>query len=286
MTGPGGPLRAAACWGIFRERAHSPGREGDDAEILRLTGKHLEAEGFQVVLKSPEELSGPFEARPRGAFLMCERIEALRVLHTWEAGGAPLVNRPEAVLNTYRATMIRRLAAAGLPFVESRLVPTSDGLVPGRLPVWVKRADVHNTREGDVVFASTSAAVGAALRGLAARGIADAVIQPHLEGDLVKFYGIGVGEPPGGGARWFRWFYPKDQRPAGHPFDAAHLTRLAGRAAAALGLEIYGGDALVTADGSVVLLDLNAWPSFALYRDEAAAHIAAYLVGRFAEVPR
>jgi len=36
------------CWGIFRERAHSPGREYDDSEILTLTGKELEARGFQV----------------------------------------------------------------------------------------------------------------------------------------------------------------------------------------------------------------------------------------------
>ena len=35
-------------------------------------------------------------------------------------------------------------------------------------------------------------------------------------------------------------------------------------------LEVYGGDAIATADGELVLLDLNAWPSFALYRDEAA----------------
>ena len=47
------------CWGIFRERAHSPGRENDDTEILRLTGKHLEARGYQVDLKDPEDVSGP-----------------------------------------------------------------------------------------------------------------------------------------------------------------------------------------------------------------------------------
>ena len=52
------------CWGIFRERAHSPGREHDDTEILRLTGKHLEARGYQVDLKDPEDVSGPFAARP------------------------------------------------------------------------------------------------------------------------------------------------------------------------------------------------------------------------------
>jgi len=52
-------------------------------------------------------------------------------------------------------------------------------------------------------------------------------------------------------------------------------------AATALGLEIYGGDAIASADGSLQLLDLNAWPSFALYRDEAAPVIASYLALRF-----
>jgi len=279
-------VSTASCWGIFRERAHSPGRENDDAEILRLTGKHLEAEGFQVVLKGPEELSGPFDGRPRCAFLMCERLEALRHLRAWEAGGAPLVNRPEAVLNTYRVRMVTRLAAAGLPFVESRIVPTTGGPGHGALPAWVKRADVHNTREGDVVFAPTGEAVEAALHGLAARGIARAVIQPHLEGDLVKFYGVGVEAPGPGETPWFRWFYPKDQQPVRYPIDGGRLARLAARAATALGLEVYGGDALVSAPGEIVLLDLNAWPSFALYRDEAAARIASHLARRFSEVLR
>jgi hypothetical protein len=56
---------------------------------------------------------------------------------------------------------------------------------------------------------------------------------------------------------------------------------VAQRAAAALGLEIYGGDAIATKGGTLVLIDLNAWPSFALYRDEASAEIAAYLKQRF-----
>jgi hypothetical protein len=54
------------------------------------------------------------------------------------------------------------------------------------------------------------------------------------------------------------------------------------RAASALWLEVYGGDAIATASGDLVLLDVNAWPSFALYRDEGSASIAAYLALRFA----
>jgi len=269
------------CWGLFREREHSPGRESDDAEILRLTAKHLEAHGVQVELKAPEDLVAN-EAPPDGVFFMCERMEALRTLLAWQERGVRLVNSPQAVLNTYRERMIAQLGEANVSFVPSRLVATGDADVAARLPVWVKRADVHNTQDGDVVFAETREAVGAALEGLAARGMERAVLQPHVPGDLIKFYGVGPGGGgPDGGPPWFRWFYHKDQRLAGHAFDAARLARLVREAATALGLEIYGGDAIASAGGALQLLDLNAWPSFALYRDEAAPVIASYLALRF-----
>jgi hypothetical protein len=38
--------------------------------------------------------------------------------------------------------------------------------------------------------------------------------------------------------------------------------------------------------GELVLLDVNAWPSFALYRDEAAEVIAAHLALRFTGAAR
>src|SRR5436309_3615016 len=87
------------CWGIFREQTHSPGRESDDAEILRLTAKHLEARGFLVSLKSAEELGGLAEPRPRCVFLMCEGAAVLRRLAEWEQSGVCHVNTPAAVLN-------------------------------------------------------------------------------------------------------------------------------------------------------------------------------------------
>lgn len=269
------------CWGIFREEAHSPGRESDDAEILRLTAKGLEAKGFQVDLKTPDELGAPTDARPRGIFLMCEQPGALQSLGAWEAAGTREVNSPAAVLNTYRDRMIAQFAEAGVPFIDSRLVATSGERFAAPPPVWVKRADVHNTQAGDVVYAADAGAVQSALAGLEARGIPRAVIQPHVDGDLIKFYGIG----PGGGAHgeppWFRWFYHKDQQLSGHAFDQRALARLVRQAAAALGLEIYGGDCIATASGEIVLIDLNAWPSFALFREEAASAIVAYLSERF-----
>jgi hypothetical protein len=270
-----------SCWGIFRESTHSPGRESDDTEILRLTGKHLEAKGFQVELRTADEISEIDEDRPRFVFLMCERVDVLNRLRALEVSGVPHVNSPRAVQNTYRDRMIAVLDEANVCFIRSLLVSTTERPDPGPLPVWVKRGDVHNTQEGDVVFASTGAVVERALRGLAERGIARAVIQPHVDGDLIKFYGIGAGGGPHREPPWFRWFYHKDQQLAGHALDPRRLARLVRKAAAALGLEVYGGDAIATATGELVLLDVNAWPSFALYRDEASAAIASYLALRF-----
>ena len=278
------------CWGIFRESAHSPGRETDDTEILRLTGKHLEARGFRVTIQSPEEIGGLPSERPRGVFMMCEQRAILGQLRELAACGVPHVNTPQAVLNTYRDRMVALLDEAAVSFVPSRLVPThgDDVLDPrspcGTPPLWVKRADVHNTQAGDVTFADSPDVVHAALAGLAARGMARAVLQPHVAGDLVKFYGIGGNAAADGTPAWFRWFYHKNQTLAGHPLDPVALGRTVRRAAAALGLEVYGGDAIATASGGIVLIDVNAWPSFALYRDEASAAIAEHLARRFGGV--
>ncbi len=279
-------MSPARCWGIFRERAHSPGRETDDAEILRLTAKHLEARGFEVTLIVPEELDGALEGRPQFVFLMCERLEILGRLRALEQAGARMINSPSSVLNTYRARMIAQFREANVPFIESRLVSTSERDAIPRLPVWVKRADVHNTQDGDVSFATTADEFRAALLGLAARGIPQAVLQPHVAGDLIKFYGIGHGHRRDAGPSWFRCFYHRNQQIAGHPYDPKQLGRLVRSAGSALGLEIYGGDAIATATGDLVLLDVNAWPSFALYREEAAPAIAGHLALRLAGVRR
>jgi hypothetical protein len=278
------------CWGIFREGAHSPGRETDDTEILRLTGKMLEAHGFEVTVKNPEEIADSGDPHPPALSVMCERLSILRTLRTWEAAGARVVNAPLGILDTYRERTLRLWKAAHIPFPPSRVVSTRRPRVPDlgqpvvQYPLWVKRADVHYVEEGDVIRVWTPEEAGNALAGLARRGISRGVLQAHIDGDLLKFYGIaGRARPVGRGTppRWFRHFYHRDQEVRGYPFDPQALRDLAGRAAEVLGLEIFGGDAIVTAGGDIILIDLNAWPSFALFREEAAAEIAAYLEERF-----
>ena len=274
------------CWGIFRERERSPGREFDDAEILRLAAKHLEATGCQVSLRPPEELREADEPLPSLVFLMCEGVEALAFLERLEAKGILHVNPVQAVLNTYRDRMIPLLAASGVQIPETHIIPSdpsnldhpSTVLRTGRFPMWAKRADAHYIQSGDVEFVRSPVDLREVLAALHSRGIPRVVLQQHVSGDLIKFYG--VGQPRGEDEMdvWFRWFYHRDQELAWHPFSEEALRSVAERAARALGLEIYGGDAIVTSSREVFLIDINAWPSFALYREEASMRIARRLL--------
>lgn len=276
MSGP-------RCWGIYREVAHSPGRETDDAEILRATARCLTERGFAVELKSPDELP---EDRSAGAvpprlFVMCERPAVIERLADWERGGARIVNRPGAIRNTDRERTLARFAEQRVAFPESVIVPTAGAPPAVDGSCWIKRGDVHATDPGDVVRVETRAELGRALSRLSARGIATAVVQRHVPGDLIKFYGV-AGADAKTSPAWFEWFYHRDQQLAQYAFDPAALRGLVARAASALGLDVFGGDAIVGATGEVVLIDVNAWPSFALFREKAAQRIADRLAERFA----
>ena len=57
----------------------------------------------------------------------------------------------------------------------------------------------------------------------------------------------------------------------------AAIRALAERGAAALGVEVFGGDCVLPPDGAPLLIDLNDWPSYGPCRLEAAHAIARYV---------
>jgi hypothetical protein len=279
------------CWGIYRELAHSPGRETDDAEILRAVARELQTRGFDVELKSPDELPDAPDGRTVAPFLfvMCERVPLVARLAAWERRGIRIVNRPEGIRNTDRERTISLFARHGVPFPPSVLVSTAQSAATDRIrfPCWIKRGDVHATEPGDVALMAQPDSLAAALARFASRGIDRAVLQEHVPGDLIKFYGVGIAGKAADESEslWFEWFYHRDQTLSRHPFEPGKLRDAVFQAASALGLEVFGGDAIVTEAGSVVLIDLNAWPSFALYRAVAAQKIAAHLTRQFQVAP-
>ena len=124
----------------------------------------------------------------------------------------------------------------------------------------MKRADVHATEAGDVSFAGSPAELETNLERLRSRGIARAVVQNHVSGDLVKFYGVAALAEGDDRPSWFQWFYHRDQTLSNHSFDHDALVLATSCAAVALGLEVYGGDAIVSPGGGISVIDVNAWP--------------------------
>jgi len=275
------------CWGIYRESAHSPGRIDDDAAIMNRVADALAARGFTVKLLASDALDGVLGNQGANVFVMCEQSAILERLATAAQAGAIVVNSPDAIRNTYRHRMIELFVRHHVSAPASEIVATDTREPPRGARVWVKRYDFHATQSDDVMYAASEAGWREALDRFAERGIPFVVVQEHVQGDLVKFYGVSHHRTNAvSTAGWFEWFYHRDKGMMGHAYDAKRLRDVAFSAAAALGVEIFGGDAIIRPDGEPVIIDLNAWPSYALYRDQAAQAIADYLAECFRPRPR
>jgi glutathione synthase/RimK-type ligase-like ATP-grasp enzyme len=272
---------AKICRGIYRELAHSPGRVDDDSAIMKSVGEALTARGFHVELVTAD---AAFETHCANIFVMCERGAILDRLKTAEKEGSIVVNSSEAIRNTYRHRMIELFAQHHVPAPASQIVASDASKPRPAAGVWIKRYDFHATQSSDVIYAASEDGWHEALDRFAKRGIPFIIAQEHVAGDLVKFYGVRSGTEVM--ANWFEWFYHRDKGMLGHSFEASRLREAAFAAAAALGLEIFGGDAIIQPDGEPKIVDINAWPSFARYRDRAAQAIADHLTERFQRRPR
>jgi hypothetical protein len=107
------------------------------------------------------------------------------------------------------------------------------------------------------------------LASFAQRGIRHAVVQQHITGQEIKFYAVR-------GCGVLHYFAPHAAGPL--QVDAARLNALALRAGEVLGLDIYGGDCILTPSGALYLVDVNDWPSFRGCRELAAPHIARHIL--------
>ena len=268
------------CLGILRELQNSPNRESDDALILKAVMENLELQRVDVTLLTPEQA----DSADLNAFdmivPMCETYPRLMRLKSLARSGGPLIINPaESVLNCYRTQMIPRFERTPeLIFPASEIRPTAK-IFDSALPefthggMWLKRGDVHNTCTHDVVFARSRNDVADIVADFQKREISEVVLQKHTDGDLIKFYGVGPGQ-------WFTWFYHDPSTARRLSFELEDLAFQAETAARTVGLEIFGGDAIVSPDGPIFIIDINSWPSFARVRAEAAVQIARRLRAR------
>lgn len=256
--------------GIYRETEFSPGKVAADAAILDSVLANLAAQGLEIsALAARDFINNPL---PRCDLIlaMCQSHQALERLRAAEAGGALVINSPRAIRSCYRDRLGELLKAASAPVPEGMLVETAapDGggakaTLDARRGIYVKRGDLHALFAGDVRRVDDQAALDAALRDFATRGIRLAYLQAAVEGRVVKFYGVTGGS----------YFSTADAQGASSGVLTARLQAAADEAARALGLEVWGGDAIVHGE-QLKIVDFNDWPSFERVRDQAAAAIA------------
>lgn len=188
-------------------------------------------------------------------------------------------NSPQAIRNCYRKNMSQILIDADVNYVPFQLVPTDGSSQPSFAPdtsYWLKRSDFHAIADEDVALAENARQAQAKLKLFSQRGVKEVIVQRHIQGPIYKFYGVAN-----------KFFRPIRLRPPTQWQETANLAdleRIAVTSARELGLQIYGGDAILDETGKFHLIDLNDWPSFRLCREEAAKAIAS-LAQDFLETP-
>jgi hypothetical protein len=184
--------------------------------------------------------------------------------------GALTINSALAIRNCYRDLLGAGLMRAGVPIPEGALLRTSSPLdlkplrvLDATAPIYVKRGNLHALGPDDVRQVQGLGQLEATLTHFARRGVEIVYAQQAIAGALVKFYGVSDE-------------YFCATREDGQPLEEGvelRLERAARLAAAALGLEVWGGDAIVNGP-SCTIIDFNDWPSFERVRAPASAAIA------------
>ncbi|MCM1163153.1 MAG: hypothetical protein NC339_02730 [Muribaculaceae bacterium] len=259
---------------ILRAASYSPNHIGNDAAILNLTCEQLRKRGCEVRTYSEEQLIAGAVGEEY-VIHMCRDRRSFPILQQMEDDGRLVVNSGYGVENCVRERMARILIGSGIPYPESIMVDTNQ-TVASRLDsmgisrAWIKKGEMYACHKEDVTYVRHSLEAQEMLQEYFLRGIRRAVINRHIDGVKLKFYGV-TGTP------WFYHSFPLLSPPEGpgpEGFDLEAFKDTCAHAAEALDIIVYGGDAIVSPDGSFTIIDVNDWPTFAPCRNEASAVIA------------
>ena len=292
--------------GIQRDASASPNRETVDAAIFEAVAKRLEATGVIVTRLTDKQFLNAFPddnptydssmealvTHADGIFTMSRDLQTCAMLDiVARYDHVPCVNSGAGITTcSDRRQLYEQFLQTALrqpptwfgclykerwpndPVDAYELLPT----LP--YPIWIKRSLEHSQTPDDVILAANEAEARRALDAFARRDIGEVAFSAHVQGDLIKFYGVaGVG--------FFEWRYAVEApdkfgldsasgMPHHYPFDAKDLQEQCETVASHIGVPVYGGDAIIEADGRCTLIDFNDWPSFSSCREAAAEAIA------------
>lgn len=222
---------------VQRDESFSPNAVEKDLAVLQAVGEKLRERGASVSYVKEELLQDKrwkLGDRVGVIFSMARSEKSLAVLQQAQAEGVMVVNDPRSI-----EICNSRRAIDGL--MRSNRIPAAPYYERGK--GWIKADRGH-----DVRFAANEEEMLAFKQ-----QVEDPLLTAHVEGTLVKFYGVAD-----------RFFSPQ-----GYP----QVAEAAARLARLVGIQVYGGDAVLLSDGTFAIIDFNDWPSFSSCREEAAAAI-------------
>lgn len=259
---------------LQRAERFSPNSVDKDLNILKKT---TEALPFSTPIIISEELfaglDNEFLKRNFDIILSMARLpEVLAKLEDLQKAGLTVVNSGHSVMLCERCTLDKIMRE------NSFHVPPQFGLNG----YWIKRGDGAAQTKDDVLYCKDENALRLAKKKFEGRGIKKYTVSAHVQGDVVKFYGVGE--------RFFRFFYPTDDGQTKYdselvngkayhfPFSEEMLHNEVVKLAQTLQIDVYGGDAIVDKEGRFYIIDFNDWPSFSRCLDSAAGAIAHFVL--------
>ena len=278
--------------GISRGAIYSPNLASSDAAIFQAVAQQLQERGHHVDCIAEDAMLSYDHSHCHRIFTMARDTTTIRTLQAEAADRLPTtLNSLSGIITcTSKGTVASLMLLHDIPQPDfiygygQTITKSSKPRDQFRFPLWVKNSVSSAILAGDTVYCTNEAELHAALQDFQRRDIDEWLVQEHVKGDLIKFYGVS-------GTDFFYWFYPSkcghrskfgleviNGEAQGIAFDAEDLKAEADKAADMLNVPVYGGDCVVSEDGSIRIIDFNDWPSFAPCRDEAAFYIATKMV--------
>ena len=238
---------------LKREPIFSPGARDRDAALAeKIVGCLSRSYISASLYDSTDNLLN--DSSVRCIVSMQRSNTALTQLSRLSEAGVPVLNTPGGVsMCGRRAEIYAALKAFGLP------VPSEDG-TDG---VWLKNGDTWSIGSEDVVYCKTAAEVEQTRRQFLNRGIHTIVQQAHIEGQLLKCYGVAD-----------NFFHISSSLGV----DLSSLSAKLLDFARSIGVPIFGADLILTPEGKAYIIDFNDFPSFATCQIEAAQAIASQVI--------
>ncbi|MBQ8734854.1 MAG: hypothetical protein IJY75_02575 [Bacteroidaceae bacterium] len=267
--------------GIPRAPENSPNMSEKDSLLFNAIVEKLQAKGHAVkIITKLDEENEKYDM----IFHMSRTMHTLQQIAKYEKSGTTVINSVNSVQNCSRDKVVYILEKEGIRQPAYRFIETPEETTTLSYPGWLKKAEGWSCHADDVIYTANANEATEALLQMKSRGVNKALYCKHIEGDIIKFYGVA-------GNNFFRWHYPDpDKTKFGlermngaiqkHCFSEETLKNTAFAAAQAIGVEIFGGDCIVTTTGEIYIIDLNDFPSFSADREEAAESITALIEKR------